>query len=84
MQLAEEVMKSGPVVGEPGSVGETGAAFEGMEALAKAIETGTYELLDVRKSKQDSKTNEMSDYMYFNCSRRVQTARIFVVGSSPA
>ena len=44
--MAEEVMRSGPVEGEEGGRGETGAeregraAFEGMEALARAIETG--------------------------------------------
>ena len=45
MQMAEEVLKSGPVDGEErgkegGGVGEGRAAFEGMEALARAIETG--------------------------------------------
>ena len=46
LQMAEEVMRSGPVEGEEGGRGETGAeregraAFEGMEALARAIETG--------------------------------------------
>ena len=46
LQMAEEVMKSGPVEGEEGGRAEAGAeregraAFEGMEALARAIETG--------------------------------------------
>ncbi len=35
-QLAEEVLRSGPSPGE-----EEGGAFEGMEALARAIELGT-------------------------------------------
>ncbi len=39
-QMAEEVMKSGPSPGE-GSVDNT-PGFEGMEALARAIEMGTY------------------------------------------
>jgi hypothetical protein len=45
LQMAEEVMKSGPVEGEEGGRAEAGAeregraAFEGMEALARAIET---------------------------------------------
>ena len=47
LQMAEEVMKGGPVEGEEGG-GRDGAgaeregrgAFEGMEALARAIETG--------------------------------------------
>ena len=46
MQMAEEVLKSGPVDGERRGAGEEGegrAAFEGMEALAKAIETGKRE-----------------------------------------
>ena len=46
MQMAEEVLKSGPVDGEArggGGEGEGRAAFEGMEALAKAIETGERE-----------------------------------------
>ena len=46
MQMAEEVLKSGPVDGEgrgAGGEGEDRAAFEGMEALAKAIETGKRE-----------------------------------------
>ena len=38
-QMAEEVLKSGPMEGEGGE-GEGRAAFEGMEALARAIETG--------------------------------------------
>ena len=37
--MAEEVLKSGPMEGEGGE-GEGRAAFEGMEALARAIETG--------------------------------------------
>ena len=46
MQMAEEVLKSGPTDGETrggGGEGEGRAAFEGMEALAKAIETGKRE-----------------------------------------
>ena len=38
MQLAEEVLRSGPTPGE--GPGDTGTGFEGMEALAKAIELG--------------------------------------------
>ena len=38
MQLAEEVLKSGPSPGE-GEVGNS-PGFEGMEALARAIELG--------------------------------------------
>ena len=45
MQLAEEVLKGNPVEGEERggegeSVSEGRAAFEGMESLARAIETG--------------------------------------------
>ena len=45
MQMAEEVLKSGPMDGEGrgGGEGEGRAAFEGMEALARAIETGKKE-----------------------------------------
>lgn len=47
MQMAQEVLKSGPVDGEErdkeGGGGEGRAAFEGMEALARAIETGEAE-----------------------------------------
>lgn len=47
MQMAQEVLKSGPVDGEErdkeGGGGEGRAAFEGMEALARAIETGETE-----------------------------------------
>lgn len=40
MQLAEEVLKSGPSPGEGEGVNSPG--FEGMEALARAIELGEY------------------------------------------
>lgn len=44
MQMAQEVLKSGPVEWEErekeGGDGDGRAAFEGMEALARAIETG--------------------------------------------
>ena len=49
LQMAEEVLRSGPVSGEGGGGGGGGegegegegrATFEGMEALARAIETG--------------------------------------------
>ena len=40
MQLAEEVMKSGPSPGEERT--ESIPGFEGMEALARAIELGNH------------------------------------------
>lgn len=40
LQLAEEVLKSGPSPGETNA--ESGPGFEGMEALARAIELGEY------------------------------------------